>query len=391
MAKIAPFPLSREADTLLARRAAPRLSDLVDDLTPIQHAGDLPELFAGLARAAVRTMHADACSVSLLDPQRDVLRDVAACVVPPATFNSMVEEHALADLPLTKQILETGEGTEVSVSDPDADENERAFLQRLGFGQVLLVPFSLEGRPFGLVEVYRLNERSFRSDDAQHVSVLCSFALNAYGRIKLAEQVEAQYSDTLAALTSALEAKDPYTRLHTHRMRDLAVGLGAALQVSGDAKRALALGALLHDVGKIGISDGILLKPGPLTTAEWKIMRAHPVIGERMLQSIDFLRPALPIIRQHHERWDGKGYPDQLKGEEIPLGARVVGVCDAFDAMTSDRPYRRALSVEVACERLLAAAGTQFDPECAALLVDIISKMGEENLEERFVRYASSN
>lgn len=118
-------------------------------------------------------------------------------------------------------------------------------------------------------------------------------------------------------------------------------------------------------------------------------MRAHPLIGERMLRGIDFLRPALPIIRHHHERWDGKGYPDGLVGEEIPIGARIVAVCDAFDAMTSDRPYRRALPLGAACDEIMKHAGFQFDPDCASLLVDVVRNMGDDHLENRFVRYAS--
>ena len=151
----------------------------------------------------------------------------------------------------------------------------------------------------------------------------------------------------------------------------------------------MKLGAILHDVGKIGVADAILRKPGPLTQHEWKIMRAHPVIGEHMLRGIDFLAPALPIVRHHHERWDGCGYPDGLRADEIPIGARIVAVCDAFDAMTSDRPYRPSMRLEDACDQLLRGAGAQFDPDCAALLVDVVSRMGEERLEERFVRYAS--
>jgi HD-GYP domain-containing protein (c-di-GMP phosphodiesterase class II) len=108
-----------------------------------------------------------------------------------------------------------------------------------------------------------------------------------------------------------------------------------------------------------------------------------------MLRGVDFLGPALPIIRHHHERWDGTGYPDGIRGGDIPIGARIVAVCDSFDAMTSDRPYRRAMPIQDAFGELLACAGTQFDPKCAALLVDVVSHMGEQHLEQRFVRYAS--
>ena len=144
----------------------------------------------------------------------------------------------------------------------------------------------------------------------------------------------------------------------------------------------------MHDVGKIGISDTILGKTGALSDEEWELMRKHPVIGERMLTGVDFLKPALPVVRHHHERWDGQGYPDKLSGEEIPLAARIVMVCDAYDAMTSDRPYRKALSVSEACRELFQKSGTQFDPRCAAMLVEVVAEIGERDIEERFVRYA---
>jgi HD-GYP domain-containing protein (c-di-GMP phosphodiesterase class II) len=187
---------------------------------------------------------------------------------------------------------------------------------------------------------------------------------------------------------SALEARDPYTQKHTGRIRDMAMALAGSLQLPGEERRALRLGSILHDVGKIGVPDSILLKPGPLSEEEWEVMRTHPVVGEGMLRGMEFLAPALPIIRHHHERWDGSGYPDGLAGERIPRGARIVAVCDAFDAMTSDRPYRRALDSTAACRELLAQAGKQFDPTSAALLVEIVSDLGEGRLEERFIRYA---
>ena len=167
------------------------------------------------------------------------------------------------------------------------------------------------------------------------------------------------------------------------------MALSVALQVPLEERRAVRLGAILHDVGKIGVSDAILRKPGPLSEREWIVMRAHPVIGEHMLSGIDFLAPALPVVRHHHERWDGRGYPDGLSGDAIPIGARIVAVCDAFDAMTSDRPYRPQMAVADACEELRSGAGRQFDPDCANLLVEVLTSLGDEHLEERFVRYAS--
>ncbi|MDQ3645811.1 MAG: HD domain-containing protein [Actinomycetota bacterium] len=369
-------------------RADLSLADLIGDLTPMLEAPDLPDLWAGLARSVLRTIRSDACAISLIDLDGTV-RDAAACVVPPARLNLVADEVRLDDFPATRRVVETGQGVEISVSDPLGDRSEKEVLEELGFARLLICRLSVDGLPIGIVEAYRVQDRPFRQDDVRQVDVLCAFAANAYSRIHLAAKLEGHYIETLGALASALEAKDPYTQEHTGRIRELAVGMGAAMQLSAEKRHALSLGAILHDVGKIGIADSILLKPGPLNDEEWSVMREHPVIGERMLHGIDFLAPALPIIRHHHERWDGSGYPDGLKGEDIPIGARIVAVCDAFDAMTSDRRYRKAMPLEVAFEQLLAGAGSQFDRECAILLVDMVRKLGEDHLEERFVRYAS--
>jgi HD-GYP domain-containing protein (c-di-GMP phosphodiesterase class II) len=139
--------------------------------------------------------------------------------------------------------------------------------------------------------------------------------------------------------------------------------------LSLEAVPGLASGALLHDVGKIGVPDAILRKPGPLTEEEAALMRSHTEIGSRMLSQVAFLRDAIPVIRHHHERYDGTGYPDGLQGEDIPMAARIFGLADTFDAMTSDRPYRRALSLDAALDELKKGAGTQFDADVVGCLV----------------------
>lgn len=381
---------ARSADH--APRPERGITDLMHDLQPMQEATDLPDLFAGLARSLVATLHADAALVSLYEPETGILRDIAASVVPPARLNSLAEEYKIDDYPATKRVLETGRSMEVSLSDTDAEPSELALLGDLGFARMLMTRFSVDGNVAGTIEVYRTEDRPFRSDDPKQLDILASFAANAYSRIQLAARLEEHYTETIEALVSALEARDPYTEAHAGRIRDTAVALSVAMKIPIEQRRAIRLGSILHDVGKIGISDSILLKPGALTDEEWAIMKTHPEIGERMLLSIDFLEPALPIVRHHHERWDGTGYPDRLAGVDIPIGARIVAVCDSFDAMTSDRPYRPAMSIEDACEELRRGTGTQFDPECVDLLIQMVADLdpaGNKHLEDRFVRFAS--
>jgi HD-GYP domain-containing protein (c-di-GMP phosphodiesterase class II) len=174
------------------------------------------------------------------------------------------------------------------------------------------------------------------------------------------------YRTTLKALTAALEARDQETHGHSERVVNYSLRLGRELGLDEGQTRSLEFGALLHDIGKIGVPDSILHKPGPLTEEEWREMRLHPLHGQRILQGIEFLEGAARVVAQHHEHWDGTGYPLGLRGEEIDLNARVFAVADAFDAITSDRVYREARPYESAAAELEEWAGRQFDPAVVA-------------------------
>lgn len=179
------------------------------------------------------------------------------------------------------------------------------------------------------------------------------------------------YRTTLEALGSAIDTRDGGTQAHSRRVCAFSLAIARAHGVPEGALRDLEHGVLLHDIGKIGIPDAILLKPGPLTPAEWKIMRRHPEIGRELIEKIPFLRGAVPIVYHHHERWDGTGYPLGLAGPAIPLGARIFAVADAFDAMTFDRPYSRAITLAAAREEIRRCAGAHFDPGVVATFLTV--------------------
>jgi putative nucleotidyltransferase with HDIG domain len=174
--------------------------------------------------------------------------------------------------------------------------------------------------------------------------------------------IEESYRITLEALATALDAREHETQAHSQRVQEYALTLGRSLGLDSDDLIHVGRGALLHDVGKIGVPDSILLKPGKLTPDEWVEMKKHPQIGYEILKEIHFLEPAAEIVLAHQERWDGKGYPNGLAGTDIPLGARIFAVVDTLDAMTSDRPYRRALSFQMALDEVHRCSGSQFDP-----------------------------
>ena len=182
--------------------------------------------------------------------------------------------------------------------------------------------------------------------------------------------LENAYHQTVAALATALETKDTGTKAHSQRVQRYAVDLTKAIVPDLIDDQSTEYGFLLHDVGKIGIPDGILLKPGPLTEAERRRMETHTVLGEQMLGGVAFLHgEGLRVVRSHHERWDGTGYPDGIGGTEIPLGARIFAVADTLDAMTSDRPYRQAMSWAAAKREILAESKRQFDPDVVEAFV----------------------
>ena len=186
------------------------------------------------------------------------------------------------------------------------------------------------------------------------------------------------YRATLEALGSALDSRDVGTESHSRRVHGYALATARAYGVPEAEIPDLEHGVLLHDIGKIGIPDAILLKPGPLTPEEWKTMRRHPEIGKRLIENVPFLLGAIPIIYCHHEKWDGTGYPRALKGEEIPLGARIFSVVDAFDAMTFDRPYSKAVPFQAAFTEIKRCSGSHFDPTVVDTFLRVPGKLLEE-------------
>lgn len=202
---------------------------------------------------------------------------------------------------------------------------------------------------------------------------------------KTMNELSNAYDNTLTALVKALDAREKEVGSHSERVMNYTALLGGKLGMVGRELQELAKGALLHDIGKIGISDNILLKPGQLDDGEWIEMRKHPQIGYAILSEIDFLKTPAEIILGHHERFDGTGYPKQLKGEQIPIGSRIFAVVDTLDAMTSDRPYRKALPFGMAIAEVIKYRGTQFDPAIADLFLSIPRKHWEECAGKKFI------
>jgi hypothetical protein len=243
-----------------------------------------------------------------------------------------------------------------------------------------VVPIALDDVPLGSICVARTYGPAFAPDEIEtleDIGVQAALALQAF---RSAEAAEVELLATIESLVSALEVQDPATSQHALAIVELAVGTGRRLGLGPAALRRLEHGAALHDIGKIGVASELLRKPGPLTDQEALAMREHPELGARILEPVPRLRSVAPIVRASHERYDGTGYPDGIGGESIPLEARIVAVCDAYDAMVSDRPYRRAMSREWAIDELFASAGTQFDPQVVQAFVDELAYLARDGV-----------
>ncbi|OGO00047.1 MAG: hypothetical protein A2Y90_03525 [Chloroflexi bacterium RBG_13_52_12] len=228
---------------------------------------------------------------------------------------------------------------------------------------LVCVPLSVNRKILGVIEVLNKRDGSvFEEQDLKSVVSVANTAAMAIENTRLHQTILEAYKSTLATLAATIDAKGPYTRGHSQRVMEYALMAGAVLAFSPEDTETLEYAGLLHDIGKIAIDTTILKKPGPLTPREWEMVQEHPAIGAELMMEIPFLEKASELVLSHHEKFDGKGYPNGVKGEDIPMGARIIAVANAFDAMTNDRTYRSAVSIEDAVKELHDNSGTQFCP-----------------------------
>ncbi|MDR3556718.1 MAG: response regulator [Syntrophobacteraceae bacterium] len=240
-------------------------------------------------------------------------------------------------------------------------------------------PMRIRGEPFGLLVAFHRNcSRALSAEETRLFDFLIKKSSLAVENMALYESLISNFYGILRSLVNALEAKDLYTGKHSERVTLYAIRAAEILGCSSAQLESLRTAGYLHDIGKIGIQDRILTKPGPLTAEEYEIVKKHPVIGDSIVSELGLSPEERSIIRHHHERWDGAGYPDGLSSTQIPMLARIVSVADAFDAMTSKRAYRQAMSTDESVAELLKNRGRQFEPDIVDAFVDVVKKMGRD-------------
>ncbi len=278
---------------------------------------------------------------------------------------------------LIKLVRNEGQPKTINSFEGSEFYNEINKIQGIKIKDSIVIPLKPRETMLGVIQVCnKKGNSSYSYEDMDLLKILGSQIAFVIQNAELFNNLEKAYLDTLSALTNAIDAKDSYTRGHSDRVTELSVRLAKEAKVENSDLEKIRLGGMLHDIGKIGIPENILNKPGRLDDHEFEVIKSHPVMGVSILGGVEFLQNVVPIIKHHHERYGGNGYPDKLKGGDIPFLARIVSIADTYDAMTTNRPYRKALTIEESLKEIERCKGTQFDPELADLFVKMIQRDG---------------
>ena len=356
-----------------------RLEALIAILGQIGSSLDRDKILRVIINSAREFLGAEASSLFLID---EIAGDLVLAMASNVDENIHVEQmHVPTGKGIIGHVVETGET--VLVTDAELDNRHYSGMDRdSGFvtRSILALPLRsrmvdlggergvTQERIIGGLEVLNKLQGTFSEDDAQMLRILANQAATILEIAGLYTDTNELFLDVVRSLTAAIDAKDPYTEGHSQRVSEFSVEIARELGLSPEAIHHVRIGSLLHDVGKIGIPDAILAKPEELTEAEFEVVKQHPAIGARIMSQVRMLLTELPMLAEHQERLDGSGYPQGLKNEQIALTSRIVAVADVFDAITSDRPYRKAASAEETLEYLRSLADVHFDRACVEAL-----------------------
>lgn len=361
--------------------------DLLSEIDrTVRSASGLAELDEHVSQMIQRALRCSACAVLLLDEsKRDLLFELTN------GKRHRPAEHIRLDAGSGIAGWVALNGRPLIINDTSKDRRFNKDINQLAgypIKSIMCVPLIVRGKTIGVLEVLnKLNGRDFTAEDLEALVAVGSIAGMAIDNTRLHRSVEEGYKRTITALAAAVDAKDPYTCGHSRRVTEYALAAGKALSLPEEDLEVLEYGATLHDIGKIGIPDSILAKPGPLTGEEKKIIRQHPLIGASIIEGIPFLKEARRLVVHHHERYDGGGYPHGLQGEEIPVVTRLLAVADVFDTLTTNRSYRSPLANREALDELVRCSGTQFCPVAVEAFVGgFRHKVGESSRPSLAVR-----
>ena len=338
----------------------------------LSSAVNLKKVSCLVTRLSCELLHADACILRFLDEHGKILIGRSSLGLDSSVLNQ------ISAVKVGESLCGKAAKTRTTLISADITKDRRIknpeIVLEAGFRSLVCAPIVFQGNILGAITLFSKKCGYFSKDQLDILGMFASQIAIAMQESKYFDDMHVSYFNTIHALVLAIEARDPYTRGHTERVTKFSLQIARSLGMSEQDREIMRYAGEVHDVGKISIPDSILNKPGLLTPAERATIEMHPVKGAEMLEPLEFLKPAIPIVRYHHERYDGTGYPEGLAKDKIPIMARILACADSFDAMTSDRPYRRRkLTVEEAILEIKNNAGSQFDPHIAHTFVKIIS------------------
>ncbi len=324
-----------------------------------------------IVTSGTRLLRTEIGSLMLIDKDTNMLEIVAAKGLPEEVVKNT---HIPIGEGVVGKVAEEGE----PILCEDIERDKRFFRQsneKYASKSFISVPLKVQDRVIGVLNVNNKESgQKFDEQDLRLLTILADQSAMTIENVELYKHMQDTYLGTIQTLARAIDAKDPYTRGHSDRVTRYAVKVAREMKLSESAIRNIEYAALIHDIGKIGIQETILAKKGNLSETEYEIIKMHPLIGESIITPVKFLNGISPLILYHHEHYDGKGYLEGLRGEGIPIGARIISVADAFDAMTSDRPYRKALTKEEARRELEKGSGKRFDPEVVEAFLRLLDR-----------------
>ena len=337
-------------ETLNKYKEITLLYDMVEQVSSCLDTKEVARLVIEQAKKVIRL---SSISVLLLDKDCGVMNLVADYGNESGVTTTVRQSEGIAGC-----VWSTGRAEIVN----DVLADPRFIKGTINISSLMCAPLKAKDTVVGVIKLGNEEPINYTADDLKLFTTLASLAAVAMENANLYEQLKEAFYTTVYTLAETIEKRDPYTGNHTKRVMEYSLAIGRTLGLPEEDMTKLQLGAVLHDIGKIGVRDSVLLKESALTDEEFEQIKKHAVYGEEIISRISQLRTAIPGVRQHHEKFNGRGYPDGLKEHEIDITARIIAVADSYDAMTTDRPYRKGLTIDEAFEELRKFSGSQFDP-----------------------------
>jgi len=368
-----------------------QLADKVEKLRAINVASNLlvsqdnsEEILKATMKSMIDVLKFDRAIIMLVDKRGKQLEFKYAIGEDPLIIEKYLKNYIIPigrENNLIAKVARQGQPVYVSNPGKAGLRTGNRIIYNFGVNSFIIAPLLAGDKIIGIVGADReKSSNKVSPHDLDELAIFTNTIAETLHKAQLKEEVELSYLNTVKALVQAIEEKDAYTRGHSERVAEISVRIGSTMGMHGKRLEYLRLGCLLHDVGKIGISEAIVRKPKDLTESEYNIIKQHPIKGEEIVRPIGFLKDHLNIIRNHHEWYNGGGYPDGLKGEEIPLEAQIAAVADAFDAITSTRPYRKGLTQSEAYQRITLLSGSQFSPRVVEAFGEVYAQMQNNQL-----------